>query len=363
MTQEITALVSKTLVLFPVRVWRHFLAKNGLLLASGIGYQALFALFAAVYVGFSIAGIWLAGRPETLAALVGLVNTYVPGVIGENGIVNFDDVMSAATSRVGVLTLTGIIAAVGLIWTAIGWMTFSRMAVRTVFGLEKDTRAYVLLKARDLIVALIFGAMLFVAATLSVASTFALDSIFALFGFSTTSLAFEILLRSGGLLIIFVIDTLFLAATFRFLSRAALRWRRLWPGSLLGGGALLALQLVGSWLAGRTPSNPLLASFAAFIGLLLFFRLVAVVTLVAASWIAVGAGDQDESLRAVGKKQLQREKRQAENRALLLAAHVRVREAQSELERARWFERPAASRRLKSLEQEVELVKARTRDE
>ena len=41
------------------------------------------------------------------------------------------------------------------------------------------------------------------------------------------------------------------------------------------------------------PRNPLLATFAVFIGLLLWFRLVGIITLVAAAWIAVAAQDAD----------------------------------------------------------------------
>ena len=47
-----TALTRRTLALFPVRVWRHFLQHNGFLLAAGVSYQALFSIFAAVFVAF-----------------------------------------------------------------------------------------------------------------------------------------------------------------------------------------------------------------------------------------------------------------------------------------------------------------------
>ena len=56
-------LTHKTMALFPVRVWRHFLARNGFLLSSGMSYQALFAVFAAIYVVFAVAGIWLTRQP------------------------------------------------------------------------------------------------------------------------------------------------------------------------------------------------------------------------------------------------------------------------------------------------------------
>ena len=66
---RVTTLTQKTMALFPVRVWRHFLARNGFLLSAGMSYQALFAIFAAVYVVFAVAGIWLTGNEEALNAL------------------------------------------------------------------------------------------------------------------------------------------------------------------------------------------------------------------------------------------------------------------------------------------------------
>lgn len=275
-----------------MRVWLHFLDRNGFLLAAGMSYQALFAVFAAAYVGIAIAGLWLAGNEATLAAAVALVNTWVPGLIGADGII--DPQAFAATTVV--LGWTGAVAAVGLIWTAISWVTYSRMAVRAVFMLEKDDRNYFIMKARDFAVAAVFGVALLVAATLSVLSTELLSQFFALVGWSTESFWFTAGVRATGLLFVFVIDTLALAALFRFLSRAKIRWRRLWGGSVLGGFALLSIQLLGTLLATGATRNPLLATFAVFVGLLIYFRLTGVVTLVAAAWIAVWSHDHDESL-------------------------------------------------------------------
>ncbi len=336
--------------LFPVRVWMHLLDRNGMLLAAGMSYQALFAVFAAVYVGFSIAGIWLSGNPNTLASLVTIVNTAIPGLFGDNGVVHIDDLLAASAAGRGILTATGVIALGGLVWTAIGWITFSRMSVRAVFGLEKDRRNFFLLKARDLLVALIFGAMLVVAATLSVVSTAALDWTFEQFGVSTAGPGYTLLARGFGVLLIFVINTVVLAALFRFLSRATIQWRRLAGGSVLGGVAMLVLQLGSSLLAGGATRNPLLATFAVFIGLLLFFRLSSIITLTAASWIAVGAMDREEPLVRVSREEGERQREEAERAALLLAAEVRVREARNDLESSSWLLRLSAASRVKRAE-------------
>ncbi|HEU0182906.1 MAG TPA: YhjD/YihY/BrkB family envelope integrity protein, partial [Agromyces mariniharenae] len=168
---RVTTITRKTMALFPVRVWRHFLARNGFILSAGMSYQALFAIFAAVYVVFAVAGIWLTGNTAALTAFIALLNTYAPGLVGDDGIISTDDLVAIATANTSLFGLTGAVALVGLVWTAIGWITYARIAVRSTFGLPKDTRAYVLLKTRDLLVGLAFGAILILATVLSVVTT------------------------------------------------------------------------------------------------------------------------------------------------------------------------------------------------
>ena len=356
--ERVNTLTQKAIALFPVRVWRHFLARNGFLLSSGMSYQALFAIFAAVYVVFAVAGLWLTGDPDTLNAFVLLLNTYAPGLIGEDGIISRDDLVEVASSSTSLFGWTGAVALGGLIWTAIAWITYARMAVRSIFGLPKDTRAYLLLKARDFLAGLAFGTILLVATVLSVVATAFFGWLLGLTGLSGESGWSSGLLQSGALLVVFVIDTIALAVLFRFLSGATMPWRRMWAGSLLGSAAISVLQFLGGFLITGTSANPLLATFAVFIGLLLWFRLTSIVILVAASWIAVEAADSHETLRRVTPEQLVAEERERERRALVMAAQVRVREAQHELAAASWLGRFPARRRLARAEEELALAEA-----
>ena len=349
----VSTLTQKTLALFPVRVWRHFLDRNGFLLSSGMSYQALFALFAAVYVVFAVFGVWLTSNDATLKAFVALLNTYAPGLIGDDGIMTTDDLVQIASASTSLFGWTGAIALAGLIWTAIGWITYSRMAVRSIFGLPKDRRAYVLLKARDFLAGFGFGAILLLATALSVATTSFLSWVFQLMGLSSTTGWSGFLIQGGSLFVVFVIDTLALAVMFRFLSGAAMPWHRMWVGSLLGSAALSVLQVLGGTLLSYSSTNPLLATFTVFIGLLLWFRLTSVVILVAASWIAVEASDAHETMRMVTPEQLAAEQHDREQRALVTAARVRVREARMALGDANWIERIPARRRLLKAEQHL----------
>ena len=353
--ERATALTRRTLGLFPVRVWRHFLQHNGFLLAAGVSYQALFAIFAAIYLAFAIAGLWLGGSTEAVEGMIGVINSYIPNlIVPHGGLITPDQVQEIAANTTGVLSVTGLIALGTVIWTAIGWVTFSRRATRDIFGLPPDRRSYVLLKARDLLAALIFGVALIAGSLLSSASAGILSWLLDLLGWDTGSGGLNLSIHIGTVLISFVLLSSALAAMVRFLTGTSLHWRIIWPGALLGGGAMTILQFGAGFLLSYTPSNPLLATFAIFIGLLLWFRINGVVMLVASSWIAVAASDRDVPLL----QQTEAERRLAEYQALLTAARIRVREATAALDAAPWHRAWAAGRDLRAAEADLEALEA-----
>ena len=352
-----TKITRKTLALFPVRVWRHFLQHNGFLLAAGVSYQALFSFFAAIYVAFAGVGIWLGGSPDAVSALIDVVNLYIPGLIrpeGEGGIFTTEQVTEIATRSTTTLAVTGVIALLTAVWTSIGFVTFTRRAVRDTFDLPFDDRSYLLLKARDLIAAALFGVALLLGSFVSAAGTWALEWLFSLFGWSTTSGWFRFGVGVGSIIVTAAIFTGALALLFRFLTGTSLTWRRILPGALLGGVALTVLQLGAGWLLRYSPTNPLLATFTIFIGLLLWFRAVGIIILVSASWIAVAARDDDEPLAHQSDEQRRRD----EHAALLLAAQVRLRTAREDHDAAPWYRRFATGRAVRDAEHELAEVRS-----
>ncbi len=342
--ERATALTRATLAWFPIRVWRHFLQHNGFLLAAGISYQSLFAIFGAIYLAFAAVGVWLGGSAPAIAGLIELVNRYIPDLISDNGLVKPDQVAAVASGSSGLLTITGVVAVVVVVWTAIGFVTYARRAVRDTFGLSFDRRNYLLLKARDLLAAALFGFALLVGAVLGTITTGAVDLIFSLLGLTPNSLGADLLTRAVSLAFAFALNTLALGALFRFLSGASLAWQRIWPGAYLGAAAMVLLQIGAGFLFVYTPSNPLLATFAIFIGFLLWFRLNGIVILVAAAWIAVAAADRDEDLATPADTEA------TERAALLVAARVGLREAQQAAAAAPWYRAWAARRRVDAAE-------------
>lgn len=353
--ERATALTRRTLGLFPVRVWRHFLQHNGFLLAAGVSYQALFAIFAAIYLAFAVTGLWLGGSEDAVNGLIGIINNYIPNLIlDEGGVFTPAQVQEIASNTSGILGVTGLIALGTVIWTAIGWVTFSRRAVRDIFGLEPDRRSYLLLKARDLLAALIFGLSLIVGSALSSASAAVLSWLLSLLGWDAGSEGLNISIRIGTVLVSFVLLTGALAAMVRFLTGTSLHWGTIWPGALLGGAAMTVLQFGVGFLLSYTPSNPLLATFAIFVGLLLWFRVNGVVMLVAASWIAVAAQDRDVPLLLPTDA----ERRVAEHATLLAAARIRLRDARAARDEAPWYRSWSAGHAVRAAEDEISRLEA-----
>lgn len=349
--EEITR---RAVATFPVRVWRRFLQRNGFLLAAGVSYQSLFAVFGAIYVVFAGVGLWLGGSPAAVNGLIELINAYVPNLIATGGLIDPDAVREVAAKSTGTLTVTSIIALGLVIWAAIGFITFTRRGIRDIFGLPYDKRNYLLLKARDLLAALVFGAALLLGAVLGQVSTWALSVIFHMLGFPQHSFWFSALTRLAVLIVGWSLNTAALAALFRFLTGTQLPWRRIWPGSMLGAAALIVLQVGAGLLLGYSPSNPLLATFAILIGFLLWFRLVGIVILVAASWIAVASEDHGVPLRIRTEAERERE----EQEALLLAAQVRLRDAREAHDLAPWYRKLSTRRALREAQDDLATVRA-----
>ncbi|MDH6531856.1 membrane protein [Aurantimicrobium minutum] len=275
----------------PTRVYRLYASAGGNLLAAGMSFQALFAVFAAVWVGFSLFGIYLNDHPEVRDAVIAYINVQIPGFIKTGGPID-----PAILDKSTALGWTGGLAIVVVLYTAINWFTYARTAVRRVFDLPPSTLNFIALKLYDLVLALGYGLVIIVSATASVIASQLLAYFVQVWGFEDESGVITGSFQGISFLIILVLDTAVLATFIRVLSGVPIPWRHLWRGSLLGGLAFGVLKIVGVWLLGRPESNPLIASFAIFVGLLVWFNLASRIYLLTASWIALGM--QDEGIDA-----------------------------------------------------------------
>lgn len=272
----------------PWRAYSHFTDIGGNVLAAGMSYFAVFAVFAGLWVGFGVVSIWLRARDDLLQSLFDQINMLVPGLIGvgsEQGVVSAEALLTVRT-----FDWTSLVAAVALLWVALAWFTGTRRAIRIAFGLEvKQYRNPVLLKLRDFVSALIFGVALVVSAALTLFSSNLTGVVLGWFGVAQGDSwllgGLGVTARYGAL---YVFDVLLLLAIHWWLAEIRVPWRSLLAGCLLGGAALFGLKMLGTALLGGASSNPLLASFVVIVGLLIWFNLVCRTLLLTATWVATG---------------------------------------------------------------------------
>jgi membrane protein len=79
--QRIAVFVARIQRLKVVRVLTRYGRDRGPILASGMAYQALFAVFAALWVAFSIAGLVVSGNTALQDAILAVLRDAVPGLI------------------------------------------------------------------------------------------------------------------------------------------------------------------------------------------------------------------------------------------------------------------------------------------
>jgi len=289
--QRIAATVAWVQRQKPVRVAIRYTRDRGPILASGMAYQALFAVFAGLWVAFSIVGLVVSGDVGLQRTILDFIGETVPGLIDDgsgNGAVD-PAVLTSGTA----FSLSGIIALAGLLFTALSWLAAARDSVRSLFGLPPVAANFVLQKLADLGLGIAFAALLLVAAGMSFAGTSLTGLLFDLLGLDDGSLPAVILSRAVSVLVAVLVYAVALAGLYRVLARVRIPWRLLRGGILLGSIGIGALTVAGGLLLGGATNNPLIASFAVVAGLLIYYNFVSQVILFAASWMAVGVDDAD----------------------------------------------------------------------
>jgi membrane protein len=289
--QRIAAITAWIQGLKAVRVLTHYGRERGPILASGLAYQALFAVFAGLWVAFSIAGLIVSRDSGLQGAIIDLLDETIPGLIdgdGDGSGAVKPDVLSSGAG----FTLSGVIALAGLLFLALGWLDAARASVRSMLDLPPIERNIVVQKLLDLVGGIAFAVLLLAAAGLSFAGSSATSLVLDWLGVSRDSVVGFVVGRTVSIVVSVLVYALALFGLYRLLSGAKMPWRFLRGGILLGAVGIAALTVLSGLLLGGASNNPLIASFAVIAGLLIYYNFVCQVILLAASWMAVGIDDE-----------------------------------------------------------------------
>jgi membrane protein len=145
-------------------------------------------------------------------------------------------------------------------------------------------------RLRDLGVLVLLGLSMLVSAVLAASVNGLTGRVLDLLGLSSHSLAGRIVLPIVGFFVVLAVDIAIFVVLLRLLSGVSMRWADLRQAAIIGGLGVGILKVAVSYGVVGSSTNPLLASFAIVIGLLVVMNLMSRVTLIAAAWAATDAG-------------------------------------------------------------------------
>ncbi|WP_221583924.1 YihY/virulence factor BrkB family protein [Microbacterium sp. G2-8] len=304
---------------------------RGGLLAAAITFRALFAVFAAVLLGFSLASLVLSSNSELWQSLITSVDRLVPGLVATDGtaLINVDEVPEVGTG----VTIAGIVSVLALVLALVSAVGNLRVSVRILAGTRQNNSNAIVMRLKDLLFALSIGVLLLVSAVVTFLGSSFVDTALVWLGIRDGGVA-VVLTRVVAVLVTFLIDAIIIAWLFWLQAGLSVHARDVVPGALIGGAGLVVLQQLSSLFVGGADNNPLLAGFASLIALLLWFNLSAQVILVACAFIVVTAEERHnrvgerygaETLGQRAVRAAERDMRVAED-ALLAAREAEKRE-------------------------------------
>lgn len=256
----------------PVRAWQRYTQERGPVLAQGMTLQAFLSLFAALFVAFAVFMAVLGGRVELRDAVIDSIGSSIPGLIGENGALDVQQLTQSS-----IVGWAGLIAAVSILFTAIAWIAVSREGFRAMFELGAPPRNVLLLKLGDLAVAVGIGLLVVVSSALLVVTQALADAL----GFGWVG-------QVVGFVVQLLLDTSVVLLLYRFGGRLRLPAKQIVPAAAVCAAAFFGLKLVATALFRGVENNPLLAGIAAPVIMLIWLGFIMQILLLALSFIAVG---------------------------------------------------------------------------
>ena len=264
----------------PWRAWKRYGDARGNILAAGVSYFAFFSVFPAVTLALTVFGFVLRGHPDLLASVFDQLGAYLPGLIRDAQ--HPDGLIPIQAPPAAALTIAGVISFVTLVLAGMGWLGAVREGIRAVFGARGPAGNLVTTKLRDLGVLFTLGLGVLLTAVLTTVAGAASGWIAERVGMTGGGW----ILSLAGFPVSVLADTALMMLLMRVLSGVRVPWRVLVQGALVGGVGFSLLKLFAEALLARLTANPLFASIAVVLGLLIWLNLIARLTLISAAWAA-----------------------------------------------------------------------------
>ncbi|MBW3094903.1 YihY/virulence factor BrkB family protein [Bifidobacterium sp. 64T4] len=276
---------------FPGRIISRYGRRNGGTLANGMAYNLLFAFFSGIWTVFAVVALFFTKNIALLDWLVSSLEHAIPGL-------SITDSMVSGVSFT--MTWTGVLTFCIFVWKVLCCLDAWRNAAWTMMDDPKPFFDPFQIRLWDG-VAFILVALLFIVSSIAgvvsggiVRRIVNLLQRFNMLRGTNTAITNSVLLDLSAFTIGLVLNVLLIALMFCFVARIRCDRRLIVFVCLIGGLSISVLQLLGSRLLGGATSNPLLAPFSMFIGVLIWFSFIAQILMYCAAFIGEAQSTLDE---------------------------------------------------------------------
>lgn len=257
------------------RAYVRYRDQHGNRLAAALSFYGFLSFFPLVALAFAIMGYAVAISPHAREAVAKAIDQFIPELAHRLPV----DQIAGAKAGASVFAL------LGLVWSGLGWIANWRDSLRTIWQSAGENGNEVVNRARDIGVLCLLGLTLLASVVLSSAASAATHGVLRWMGLENVTGA-GTLLRLIALSVAVAADALIFFVLFTTLSGTKASWRQLLRGCLFGAIGFEALKLIGALLVAHTVRNPVYASFAVIVGLLVWINLSSRFILFAAAWTA-----------------------------------------------------------------------------
>ncbi|MFF8766430.1 YihY/virulence factor BrkB family protein [Nocardiopsis dassonvillei] len=259
-----------------VRAYERYADRNGNQLAGAVTYFAFLSFFPLLALAFAAVGYLAAVQVEVGDYLQQALDGVLPGLSEQLPI---DEI---AQARVG----AGVIGVLGLLYAGLNAVSALREALHSIWLKNlREGPNLLLRKLADLLVMLGLGAALLLAVAFTSVAQTATQWLLGLVGLDGSLLA-NLSLRALALVIAVGANMAIFVLAFALLSGSGRPTRMMWRGALLGAVGFEVLKAAAAVLLAGTLGNPVYASFAVLVGLLVWINLVMRLVMFSAAWTA-----------------------------------------------------------------------------
>ncbi len=256
-------------------------ARNGAQLCGGIAYSALFSLFGALTIGWTVFSRSLGSNRDLRDAVLQQVDQWIPGLVGDGDryVIKPDSLILG-----GGFSWAALVAAFVFLFSALGVMGALRAAVRAMLEIPptQDNNA-IMVRVWQLVGFATLGLGVLLSAVSSVAVHSVGDVVESWLGGND---AVGWLIGIGGAALGVLLDALVVAGIITLVGRAHPPRKDLVLTCLAVGVVAGVLRWLGtSIVVGSAGQNPLLAPFAAIVTILVLVNFLARLLLTACAWL------------------------------------------------------------------------------